>query len=88
MLLFLEATFRNGRLLAAYLHLPRRPGDRAARTESFPGGLLVDFTPDGRPLGVEITSPSTVRLASINSILRQLGQQPIDATDLAPLQAR
>ena len=39
---YLEVTFRKGRPLAAYYYLPRREGDRSARTEASDGGLAVD----------------------------------------------
>jgi len=52
---YLEVTYRKGRPLAAYYYLPRRDGDRSERTESVDGGLLVDFSSDGRPIGIEIS---------------------------------
>jgi uncharacterized protein YuzE len=53
---YLEITYRKGRPFAAYLYLPRQPADRSARTEQYEGGVVIDFTEDGRPIGVEITS--------------------------------
>src|SRR5688500_8152473 len=57
---YLEVTFRHGRPLAAYLVLPRRARDRSARTRRAAPGLVIDFTADGRPIGIEITAPSRV----------------------------
>ena len=49
---YLEVTYRRGRPLAAYYYLPRQDGDASVRTERFEGGLLVDFSTDGRPIGI------------------------------------
>jgi hypothetical protein len=47
----LEATFNKGPPLVAYYYLPRQDADRSARTESADGGLIVDYSADGRALG-------------------------------------
>ena len=84
---YLEVTFRKGRALAAYYYLPRRDGDRCVRTESGPGGLVVDFASDDRPIGVEITAPIRLVLSELNQLLSKLGQSPVAREDLAPLSA-
>ena len=84
---YLEVTFRNGKPVAAYLYLPRRPGDRSTRTERPEPGLVVDFTADGRPMGIEITAPTRVSLEGVNRVLARLGQDPIAHGELAPLAA-
>jgi hypothetical protein len=84
---YLEVTYRRGLPLAAYYYLPRRPGDRACRTWRGPSGLLIDCTRRGRAIGIEITSPSTVSLAAMNRVLRDLGQRPIRRSELSPLLA-
>jgi hypothetical protein len=84
---YLEVTFRKGRPLAAYYYLPRRDGDRSVRTEQVAGGLVIDFAPDGRPIGVEITAPSRLVLGELNQVLSKLGQSPVAREDLAPLAA-
>jgi len=84
---FLEVTFRHGRALAAYYYLPRRPGDKSHRTVVVAPGLLIDFNRSGKPIGLEITAPSKVTLATMNRILRDLGSPPAKRTDLAPLRA-
>jgi hypothetical protein len=84
---YLEVTYRNGRPLAAYYYLPRRPGDRASRTSRGPSGLLVDRTRSGRAIGIEITAPSMLSLATMNRVLRDLGQRPVKRTELSPLLA-
>lgn len=84
---YLEVTFRHGEPLAAYLYLPRRARDRSARTRRVPPGFVVDFTSDGRPIGIEITAPSRATAAGLNRLLKKLGCEPVTRSDLAPLRA-
>lgn len=84
---YLEITYRNGRPLAAYFYLPRLNGDTSARTEKSATGLLVDFASDGRPIGIEIPSPSRLDLAELNALLTRLGQTPVGPNDVRPLLA-
>ena len=83
---YLEVTFRKGKLLAAYLYLPRPSGARSVRTEPRGDGLLVDYGADGRPIGIEITAPAT-KLEMINAVLAELGVDSADAEELAPIEA-
>jgi hypothetical protein len=82
---YLEVTYRKGRLVAAYFYLPRRGGDKSARTKKVAGGLLVDFSSDGRAIGVEISCPTHLDLADLNAVLLRCGQPPVRGEDLAPL---
>ena len=84
---YLEVTYRKGRALAAYYYLPRQDGDKSVRTERAENGLLVDFSHDGRAIGIEITSPLHLDLRCLNEVLARLGQQPARAEDVAPLVA-
>lgn len=84
---YLEVTFRHGRPIAAYYYLPRRAGQKSYKTRRTEAGLLVDYSRNGRPIGIEITSPSKVSLAAINRVLKQLGYPRIKRADLAPLLA-
>ena len=84
---YLEVTYRKGRVLAAYYYLPRRDSDKSARTERTTGGLLIDFAADGRPIGIEIHSPSRFAPSDLNEVLKRLGQTPVDKEDIAPLVA-
>ena len=86
--IYLEMTYRQGKAMAGYLYLPRQRGDHAARSQKVDRGLVVDFAQDGRPIGIEIVSPSTATPAAINSRLRQLHQDPLPEEDLAPLAAK
>ena len=84
---YLEVTFRKGRPVAAYLYLPRRGAERAARVSKASPGLLIDFNPDGRPIGIEITAPGRVSLAALNRVLTRLRQPRLQAEEMAPLLA-
>jgi len=84
---YLEVTFRNGKLIAAYLYLPRRPGDVSIRTERQAAGLLIDFAEDGRAIGIEIAAPSKVSLDTLNHALSAVNQDPATADELGPLAA-
>ena len=82
---YLEITFRSGRPLAAYLYLPRQAGDKSARVEPHGHGYLVDWTQDGRPIGIEMPSPSLVTLAGLNDVLAELRLGPLDPDEVSPL---
>ena len=84
---YLEITYRKGVPVAGYLYLPRLEGDRAARTERFPDGLLIDYSADGRAIGVEITAPRQLTLGALNQALATAHLEPAAAEDLAPLLA-
>ena len=84
---YLEITYRHGRPIAAYLYLPRASRDKSQRTAKVPGGLVIDFTRSGKPIGIEITAPSKATAAVVNRALRELGFPPIKQADLAPLRA-
>jgi hypothetical protein len=84
---YLEVTFRKGKPLAAYLHLPHATGAKAVRSDARPQGLVVDFTADGEPFGVEITTPALVDLDALNDLLHDLHVHEVGPADLAPLRA-
>ncbi len=84
---FLEVTFRRGRPLAAYLYLPRRPGEKSYRTSRVEPGLVIDFNRRGKAIGIEITAPGKLSLAALNKVLRDLGLPPLKRADLFPLRA-
>lgn len=84
---YLEVTFRKGKPLAAYLYLPRADHVRVASTRDAGNGLKVDFDAAGTLVGVEITAPSLVSVASLNAVLAKFGAGAIDADELAPLAA-
>lgn len=84
---YLEVTFRHGRSLAAYLYLPRRPGDKIYSTTHAEPGLIIDFNRSGKPIGIEITAPGKLSLITLNRILRDLGVPTLKRADFAPLRA-
>ena len=84
---YLEVTFRNGKPLAAYLYLPREGRGTVASTRDAGNGLKVDFDAAGLPIGVEITAPSIVSVASLNAVLERFGAGTIAENELAPLAA-
>jgi hypothetical protein len=84
---YLEVTYRQGKAMAAYLYLPRNPEDRSARVEAHGPGYLVDWTEDGRPIGIEMPSPSLVTLEGLNRVLAELHLEPAAPCEVAPLSA-
>jgi hypothetical protein len=85
--LYLEVTFRRGRPLAAYLYLPRTSGEKSDYVEQISPGLLVDYTTDGKPIGIEITAPAQVGIAELNNVLAALHIPTLTKEDIAPLLA-
>ena len=84
---YLEVTFRKGRVLAAYLYLPRQAGAKSARTERVGDGLLADFDTEGNAIGLELTDPAHVSLEQLNRALAHIGAAPADPDEFAPLRA-
>src|SRR5437870_4841673 len=82
---FLEITYRKGKPLAAYFYVPRKPGDVSVRTEKQEAGLLIDYSADGKAIGIEISAPSKVTLEVINQALLAAKQDAAQADELAPL---
>lgn len=82
---YLEVTFRKGKPLAAYLYLPREGGIKSVRTVSATPGLCIDYSSDGKPIGLEITAPGQVTIDQINAMLEQLNLPEISPEELAPL---
>jgi len=79
------STFRRGRPLAAYYHLPRRLRQKSYRTRRIEPGLVIDFARDGKPIGIEITAPTKLSLAALNRVLRELELPLATRDDLAPV---
>ena len=84
---YLEITFRKGKPLAGYLYLAREMGTRSARSEATGKGLVVDFGPEGRPIGIEITAPSRITWTDVNELLKKYDLPPISIEEMGPLQA-
>jgi len=84
---YLEVTFRRGRPIAAYYYLPRRPSQRSFRTVRVDPGMIIDYSRNGKPIGIEITAPTELSLAAINCVLKELGLATVTRADLMPLRA-
>lgn len=84
---YLEISYRSGKPFAAYLHLPRRPDDRSARTERFSEVLVIDYASDGRAIGIEIVHPQVLTEEEINRALAHVDQPPLSKEDFSPLKA-
>lgn len=82
---FLQVSFRNGRPFAAYLYLPRKLGDKSARSVRCEGGLVIDYAADGRPIGVEITAPQSTTFEAVNRVLATAQLPPVTQLELQPL---
>lgn len=84
---YLVITYRRGRAVAAYFHLPGRAGQKSHRSTEYEPGIVVDFSCGGTPLGVEIVNPASITLKSMNRVLRKIGAGTLRRTDLGPLLA-
>ncbi|MGH7341850.1 MAG: DUF2283 domain-containing protein [Candidatus Rokuibacteriota bacterium] len=82
---YLEVTYRHGRVLAAYLYLPREAGEKTTRTTQAEPGMIIDYDRHGKPIGIEITAPAQVSAADVNRLLTHLGLSPLEVADLEPL---
>jgi uncharacterized protein YuzE len=84
---YLEVTFRHGRPIAAYLYLQRKAGDKSHRTVKAELGMMIDYEPSGRAIGIEITAPGKITQTALNRVLLGIGAPPVTDNDIAPLQA-
>lgn len=53
----LQISYQKGRPLAAYLYLASNGNREVARSEEAGADLVVDYSKDGSPVGIEILSP-------------------------------
>jgi uncharacterized protein YuzE len=82
---YLEITYRHGKALGAYLYLPGVGGHKVSRSQKAGPGLVVDYSADGQPVGIEIASPATVSGDQINALLARLNLKVLDEEELSPL---
>lgn len=82
---YLEITYRKGKIVAAYLYLPRQPREKVKKTTKAADGIVVDFGKGGRPIGIEITAPQHVSRQAINQVITRLNLPPFADEELAPL---
>lgn len=83
----LQVTYRKGRPFAAYIYLQAGPGQKSARTERVSPEVVIDYSADGTPLGIEIISPGHVSLEEINEAFDRIGVTRPEPSDLEPLRA-
>ena len=81
----LEATFRDGRAIAAYLRVAGVHGGarRCVELED----VVVDLYEHGELVGIELLAPHRVTAEQIDAILARRGLGPIDRAILEPLRA-
>jgi hypothetical protein len=86
----LQITYREGRVLAAYLYLSRAGEARRKSLKTVPssdGLLVVDYGETGTPFGIEIVTPQAVSLDRLNQLLTEIGEAPMAEQEYAPLRA-
>ena len=83
----LQITYRKGKPFAAYLYLSHRLGQKSARTEAISEDLLIDYSQDSTPLGIEIVSPDMVSIDEIQHVFDRLGLGTLESAELEPLKA-
>lgn len=59
---------------AAYLYLPRNHADTVARSSRI-GAMVLDRTPDGRVIGIEILTPT--KPDDVDKVLADLRHPPL-----------
>jgi uncharacterized protein YuzE len=84
---YLEVTYYHGCPMVVYLYLPRSTSDKSRRTSKADPGMVIDYTEDGKPIGIEITAPSKVTIDDLNRVLAGLGAAALTSEDIAPLMA-
>lgn len=84
---YLEVTYRHGKPIAAYYYLPRLAKDKSQRTLKVEPGMIVDYTEDGKAIGIEITAPALITVDDLNRVLASLGLSVLTPDDVAPLKA-
>jgi uncharacterized protein YuzE len=82
-----QVTYRKGKPFAAYIYLGHHPGQKSARTEQVSDEVLIDYSTDGSPLGIEIVSPGFVSVDEINAAFDRIGVRRPEPADLEPLRA-
>lgn len=84
---YLEITYRNGKLIAAYLYLPARLARKSKKTSRTADGILVDYNKAGKPIGVEIIAPEQASWQMSNQVVVGLNLPPVSEAELTPLRA-
>ena len=85
---YLEITYRKGKVVAAYLYLPREPREKVKKTTKATEGILIDYGKGGRPIGIEITAPQQTSRQALRQVIAELNLPPFADEELAPLAVR
>ena len=83
----LQITYRKGKPFAAYIYLSRQNGEKSVRTEAISENLLIDYSENKMPLGIEIVSPGMVSIEEIQAVFDRLGLGRPSQIELEPLKA-
>jgi hypothetical protein len=67
--------------------VPRRKGPASYRLDTTLDLGSQAWSAKGQAIGIEITAPAKISLAALNAVLKELGQAPASAADLAPVLA-
>jgi uncharacterized protein YuzE len=82
----LEISFRKGRPISAYLYLrDPRVRSKSAKTGELEPGILVDYSSEGMPLGVEIVTPETLLSERLNEVLDRIGEPALEESEIETL---
>jgi hypothetical protein len=73
----LQLTFVRGRPIGAYIYLPRKERAAITRTVERSHGLIVDYSGDGGPVGIEIITFDTELPDRVNQLLTEMGLEPL-----------
>jgi uncharacterized protein YuzE len=84
---YIAITYRKGKVVAAYLYLPRQPREKVKKTAKVAEGIFVDYGKGGRPIGIEITAPKQVSRQAIEQVITKLNLPPFADDELKPLLA-
>ena len=84
-ILSIQVSYRDGRPFAGYIYLPRPPGAKSVRQERLSSGIVIDYSAEGTPLGIEVVSPGHSILDEINWAFDHIGVPRPSPQELAPL---
>lgn len=66
-----EISYWKGKTIAAYLYLSTS-GRKVARTEDTGRKVLIDYSDEGHPLGIEFLGPFPALLSTVDDLLKSL----------------
>lgn len=78
----IEISFRKGKPIAAYLYLrdPKVRTKSASTSEPEPG-IIVDYSNEGAPLGIEIVMPLSISSGRVDEVLKSLGEPALEKAE-------